>query len=552
MKPIRIQTCFRRDLMLLIAALHGCILIASATAQPVGQPATSPMRVRLSAQAGGARYKPASPVQRQGPFQSPDQPAPPADREPASRTDQVQRIGAIITAAHGRVLFYDLDAGLYVNQGERQFERVTTENGRPARSLDSTTPESVSVLPGDRLRLGVRFCEDICELSLGRNILKSSLNDAITGGHGSLTGVHLNFTHPGYGSVHIAPLYRPELTGTYLPPDEDLPGMQRRLRTDFLTVARKPLSYGHRVAYSGNFGPLYVGLDYALHRQTNTANPITPAETAAPRFGRAGRFNQIDQIEYTGVGFGFATESAYAVVHVERSAGRYRTLLSVPAATDETRNSESAADRSANIAGSALLTSAGIQSGGLQLSASFYLPEPRSRRDPGETAGVTSSGYVGFGDTPLQAPILSGVLDFRPAPEFCPAPGACEGLAIRNFASDAPIYDSEVDVLETNFRDHAAVFVARAEYTAENFSPAMTLTIFAPLAPRAAGGRTPFQKIKKDARSYEYREFEISCRWRIAGEGFVFARYSRLYRRHPAAGSQLAGESLWLAMQYEY
>lgn len=546
---------------------------------------TTTLRIDLQASLGGARYKPASPAQRATVRQATPRIDSPAGldsyqtieadaynpREPVSRTDQSQALGVIFSASGGQKLFYELNAGLFIQQGEYRFRRVDSSSGR-AEPAQTVRPDTVVVLPGEQLRLGLRFCETRCEFSLGRiapgnedDPIARPIVNQLTGGHGAITGVHLNFVHPGYGEIHIAPLYRPELSGSYLPENSKsftghepvLNNSPRRLRSDFSHVAQKSRSYGHRVDYTGSFGSFRLGMDYAIHRQADTANPAagdSSSDSSNSLFRRS-----VDHIQYTGVGLAITGETYYLIVHLQRSAGAYRTLLARPTAnatetTTANTETEPTIDRNARIAGSALRTSAGIRWQGFHLRLNFFLPEPEPDRAPGEPAGTTGSGYIGFGDSPLQSPILAGVLDFRPTPELCHERGLCEGLAIRNFATDAPpgTTDTDVDPFETGFRDHAAVFTFRAQYSFPDFTPGLALTILAPLAPGGRGGHTPFQRIKKDPHSFEYRELELYGRWDFPGDGHVFFRYSRLYRRHPAVGSLLAGESLWFALQYEF
>ncbi|MCR9143008.1 MAG: hypothetical protein NXI24_12210 [bacterium] len=537
--------------------------------------------VALLAWIGGARYKPASPMQRAKIRRSiTNDSAPEFDgalwdsREPISRTDQFQALGFLYDARGGDRIFYDMTVGLALQQGTFRFARET-DSASGARSIagehDERGADALVFLPGKRSRLGLRFCAELCELSLGRHAPDDAFANELTGGHGSLTGVHLNFVHAEYGAVHFAPLYRPELSGSYLQSgDEDAQafptGASEYLRDDFHLVAKQSRSYGHRLAYTGRFAGFWLGLDYAVHRQNDTANPAA----AAPAFADSAQSfrRSVDHIQYSGVGLGYRGELLAISTHIQRAVGSYRTLVaspalssmpsmpsmvstvSAPAAPTTPGEEPAVVERQGRIAGSALRSRAAIRHANWVFELNFFLPEPAGRREAGAAAGSTDSGYVGFGDTPLASPILRGVLNFRPTPELCHNRGLCEGLAVRNFAADRAAAPG--DALEISFRDHAAVLRARFAYRFERFRPELILTIFAPLAPRGAGGRTPFERLKKDRRSFEYREIEIGGLWEFPGAGQIQLRYSRLYRRHPATSSLLAGEHLRFLILYRF
>ncbi|MEQ9363360.1 MAG: hypothetical protein RIF32_03900, partial [Leptospirales bacterium] len=459
------ELCCSRLLLIFCLTLAGQAAFADEAGDPSGTSAPDFMRVSLLSWLEGARYKPASPAQaagiRRANANTPGAPAPLLDadafdpREPISRTDQSQALGLAIAGQGGRSIFYDIQAGLVIHQGMHRFRR----DDPPEREAPET--DAVVFLPGDQLRLGFRFCEAICEASLGRFGPANAFTKGLTGGHGSLTGVHLNFVHEDYGAIHFTPLYRPELSGSYFPDRKSAAyeaqaiaysAASESLRSDFRAVAAKSRSYGQRLAYTGRFGWLWIGLDYAVHRQNDTANPGAGSlSTTGTVFRRS-----IDHIQYTGLGLGIRGEVFSMNAHLQRASGSYRTLLARPrdAASDAGATDETIAERKAAISGSALRSRASLRYGGFALDLDFFLPEPSAKRAPGQSAGSTGSGYVGFGDTPLRSPILAGVLDFRPAPELCPERGLCEGLITRNFAAN---HAADGDVLETGFRDHAAV-----------------------------------------------------------------------------------------------
>lgn len=574
--------------------LSACFPICALYSQSPSVPREEPgFRAELRGFLEGSRYKPASPAQfaqirrsnanvSPGAFAGANDATKAFDsdllnpRAPLSRTDQLQAVGLALFAGGGRNLFYDLSALLLMQQGESRFARGAGQPQGAEESDALRNPETLAALPGDQMRLGLRFCEGLCEFSLGRRAAGPFL-DGLSGGHGALTGAHLYFESPKYGSVYIAPLYRPELSGTYFraPPRPDatspeafelsatdVPGHSGavpRLRDDFTTVARKSRSYGQRIVGVGRFAALHVSVDYANHRQSDTANPAE-TQQQSPGFRRS-----VDYIHYTGVGLGYRGQKLELRLNYQRSTGAYRTLLPAPAPAqqqgEDAADAEPTVERRGSIAGGALFAALALQHGAFRLRADFFLPEPAAAREPGAPAGGGASGYIGFGDTPLTSPILAGNLDFRPAPRLCHERGLCEGLAIRNFAADrAALSGSDDDVLEYAFRDHAAVFALRfafdldfdSDFIFGRFTPDLGLTILAPLAPRPRGGRTPFEKIKKDPHSFEYREIEAGGAWRLPDEGEIGLRYSRLYRRHRAAGTNLAGESLRLEFRYQF
>lgn len=473
--------------------------------------------------------------------------------ETPSVSDQEQALGLAVRLAGGAQIYYDLHFAALARLGAVRYQR----NGE-----ESAPHSALALVPGDRLELGLRLCNG-CTLSLGRRVpdplMRSAqpgsarIVDRLSGGHGSLTGAHLSFAHPRYGGIAITPLYRPELSGSFLADgihtqqSGQLSGDHaHNWQRDFMELAGKARSYAHRAACALRLGPALLGFDYALHRQDDTANPTVPetgpAENAQPhRFRRS-----VDHIVYAGVGVAVAGEIGQAYLHLQRSSGAYRTLLAGSAD----------GPREATIEGVRLSTGFTARPGPLRLRARFTLPEPERAKRPGETLSERS-GYIGFGNAGPSAPLLRDTLDFRPAPRLCPDSDRCSGIDRRNlrvdFAENRDARESPRDAAA--FRDHAAVFEVQIGYEApagefDRLYFEFGLSIFTPLAPRPAGGRNPFQRLKKDPLSFEYREFNLRVAREFGNTGALEFGYSRLYRRHRATGSLLAGESLRLGFRY--
>ncbi len=522
---------------------------------PIEKSARNRWHFELQAGAGGARIRSAG----EGP----------EDSSPASLTDQFQSAGIVIDSRSeepedsspdsGVRALFRLRAGLQLSLGEHRYARRSSTDGR----REDEAVQSFAVLPGNDLYAGVSFCsapENAAPLESTENTLTDNLECAfllgraggdplfhrLSGSHGSLTGVHLTFALPLTGRLVISPLHRPELAGTYLEARDDpradayagrtaIPGMYygaNRRDADFFTVARSAEAYGSRAAFTAGHSIFRIGFSYDHQLRRDSAPREIPDEQ-----------RRLDHIEYTGFGLGLSNDHLastkdtlvyHAFVHLERSAGSYRTLLA-----DEN------AERSTRIEGHALSTGAGLSYGRLAFGLAFFLPEPGRTTEGSNPVSVEESGYVGFGDSLIHAPILSDTLNARAFPSACPYAAACHGLLTETNA------DGE------GFRNHAAMFSAHVTYRGERVFVRPSVTVFSMLAKRPAtgGGTTPFAKLKKDPHGFEFREYDLRLGYAIP-DGALELLYARLYRRGGSGTGgvdrreRLKGEALFLRFRY--
>ncbi|MCB1315748.1 MAG: hypothetical protein KDK27_07325 [Leptospiraceae bacterium] len=501
-------------------------------------------------------------------------------RKSIALQDSTQSIGLLLESespslndsASSRRFFYRARFALLINQGSVYFPRTSNEADPThfaSDRIDSEDPPIMSILPGDELHAGIRFCfrsNLYCDFSIGRNLLHASLDRELTGDHGSRSGLHIKIAEASYGRVLFSPLFLPGVTGTYLPADQDSPALLQyallRQKNDFQSNARQSHSRGHGLIYSGGLNRLRLGfgwswIDYDASIYNQGYVPYNPNAHPDSSTDGAGDSNlehnellplYIDRLDYYNLGLGVESTQVDEESRIhERDlyAGFYINLERVSGNVYDHLYSAPRESRQIRVEGHALRTGWRLHYSGWLWRVDFFLPESGTPPQGSAPDKKHRSGYIGYGDSPVRSPILGGALLAHPYPRPCGRTHSCVGL----YASD---YERDLSI-------PAAVFTNRMGYQGDMYGFIFDITVFEPLAPRRPdeGGANPFARLRKDPGGTAYHELGAHFLLRFAEDGALHVAYSRLYRRRRAIADrpkrrELAGESLYASLRYTW
>jgi len=430
-------------------------------------------------------------------------------------SDQWQAAGVILKSPDldSGPLTARLEAGILYTEG-----RQTLEEDAPS--------EPVAILPGNHLALSYNFHEDGA-LILGR--YHSGEFDSLLGGHGSLTGIHVRYSHSGL-TVIATPYHRYALAGTFLPLAEDPPGttvrsgpdgaalhavMRRRQRNVF--QKEKEDSYGQRIASTFSHSIFRLALAHGTHVRDEDAY------ISGPRY--------VSRIHYSSLGLGIISQT-YLPLEVfltaERSLGQFRTLYR---ASPEGKFQE--------VDGTAISLRFALKAGPVAIRLDGFLPEAPERYEDAAGNKHEKSGYIGFADHLLLGWPMLGSLGARPFPELCSGENCTEEESIARKGS-LPY-----------FQDHAGLARLRISAHFQESYVQVGAGVLRPLALRTTSATNPFARQKGDIERPDYIELSLLLHHRVEN-GQLELSYGRLIER--GAGqrvSRLAGESIYLAASLE-
>lgn len=456
-------------------------------------------------------------------------------QEQPSQTDQVQmaglRLGFCKDMDCGKTqlnfdpdvfAIYKMDFAILLGLGEHR-------SARKNRNQDQKDPKEITFLPADQLYSGVFWSysnEFHSRVLLGRDSLNNKIHDQITGGHGPLTGLELKFESKDYGNFQFW-MHRPELAGSYL--DDGGKNDNHSWRDDFVALSKSPRSISQKVSYQIQFAILSLG----LHHETQQYNE-TFLDTIDPYL--------IDSIYYNGIGLGLQlpeneTWRMHFYIAVERSNTELYTLLPTD---DKTRKKHSR--------GHALRSGFEVFYKQRYLfKTSFFLPQSQQKIQGSKPETSRKAGYIGYGNNPLQTRILSGSMDMKPWYQHCSNRDLCDSVEHSHF--------------EPGMRRPSAVLNINLAYIGNKNDLGLTGSLLYPIADSEHSGSNPFSHLKKDPKSYLYREIEFLFRHHFQKTSHLVFKYNRVYRIRPderpidssyIKHSALAAEGLSLQFQIQF
>ncbi len=378
---------------------------------------------------------------------------------------------------------------------------------------DSDASQKLRLLPASDLSAGLRFCPDrICRVSLGRSIAGFSDGARSALSHGPLTGLHVVWKDLDVGEIRLTPLHRPDLAGRFY--DEGDPAAAGRFQPG--RGPGGPETYGHDAAFTTRIGTWDFAGRLGTLRQKSTQSPY--------------RRRDEDNLEYLGASVSW-TESCggwllSAVFAGEKVAGSHATL-----------NFDRAGSMRRRIDGFALESAFGAVGRGFSFEFRAFLPEPARTSQGSKPADTDTSGYVGFGESFLQAPILTGRFRFSPVPTLCGETANCTGITTTRG--------------ESGFQSHAAVLAARAGIEVSAFELLASVSLFRPVA-YGPGERRP-AKIGSDPSTPAFLEIGLEIRTVSSSRAvFTFGAGRVVRRAHAGQPTKLKGETYYVSVAYPF
>lgn len=377
---------------------------------------------------------------------------------------------------------------------------------------DSDPSRTLRLLPAGDLNAGIRFCPGgMCSVSLGRSTAGFSDGERSPLSHGPLTGLHVLWRND-LGELRLTPLHRPDLAGRFY--DE-----ARRDTAAQFQRGRGPGgndTYGHDAAFTTRTGDWDFSARIGTVRQKSTQSPF--------------RKRDEDNLEYAGASAGWTDAAGgwlfSAGLAAEKVAGSYATL-----------NFDTAGSPRRRIDGFALEANFGAAGHGFRFEFRGFLPEPARTSRGSKPDASDTSGYVGFGESLFQAPILAGRMKFSPAPLLCGNTPNCTGIT-----------GSRGDSV---FESHAAVLGVRTGFEFSFFEVILSASLFRPVA-YAAGERRP-SKIGSDPALPSLIETGLELR-RLSSSGaqFSFGAGRVVRRAYAGRPTKLKGENYYAAVSYPF
>lgn len=350
---------------------------------------------------------------------------------------------------------------------------------------------------------GFSFC-DFCSTLFGRIAPVADESYSIYNMNtGHSTGIHIVFAHNDFGELTFSPFTVPDLQGG------------RPVIFDTPETAEN--DYGHSIFYFLEMSVFHFSMFFEVDNSKQTSD-LSAA---------------IDRIEYSGIGLGLNIPittngiqqgNIRKSIAIERSLGFYRTA-----------HITERPFRQADIDGLALLSELSINYGFIESNFLFFLPEPATPEQGSIRKIDEISGYIRRSHSPIYSHIISGSLDFMPAPTICRDEKNCSGIYR---SSHFP-----------SFRNHAAMFQAEISLIYANFQLSVKHTIARPLIPKNRQGN-PFRSSPFDHEKRGYMESSLGFTYQQSA--VMGLEYYRLEKRDQAKNRSLVSEGFLIYFSFAF
>jgi hypothetical protein len=164
------------------------------------------------------------------------------------------------------------------------------------------------------------------------------------------------------------------------------------------------------------------------------------------------------------------------------------------------------------------------------ISGNISLPEPRTISKGPLASMRENSGYVPFGNSMIQSPLLRGSMNYATSPSQCYERSFCNGL-----------YISDGDI---NHADHSASLYIQISIKVLSGILSLSGERVIPLQERLDKSKNPVKNIKYNSENNRLTEYTLSLQPFDRTTYQFQIEYSRLYRKDSLEKKEsLAGES---------